>query len=100
MASISVNPEQLFAAGWSACFLSAIKLEAGKKRISLPAHVAIDAEVDLGTAQGNFVLAARPHVSLPGMEHQAAPALIDTAHQVCPYSRATRGNIDVTITVV
>ena len=93
------NPEQLFAAGWSTCFLSAIKLVAGKKRIALPPDVAVDAEVDLGTAQGTYGLAARLTVSLPGLERQAAQALVDAAHQVCPYSRATRGNIDVTVTV-
>jgi Ohr subfamily peroxiredoxin len=94
------NPEQLFAAGWSACFLSAIKLVAGKRKITLPEDVAIDAEVDLGLAHGNFGLAARLNVSLPGMERQAAQALVDAAHEVCPYSRATRGNIDVVLTVV
>ena len=93
------NPEQLFAAGWSTCFLSAIKLVAGKKRISLPADVAIDAEIDLGTTHGAFGLAARLDVSLPGMDRQAAQALVEAAHQVCPYSNATRGNIDVTLTV-
>src|SRR5437588_5410689 len=86
------NPEQLFASGWSACFLSAIKLVAGKKRVSLPADVAIDAEVDLGTTRANFGLAARLNISLPGMERRAAQALVDAAHQVCPYSNATRGN--------
>jgi len=94
------NPEQLFAAGWSTCFLSAIKLVAGKKRISLPADVAIDAEIDLGTTHGAFGLAARLNVSLPGMDRQAAQALVEAAHQVCPYSNATRGNIDVTLSVV
>ena len=94
------NPEQLFAAGWSACFLSAIKLIAGKKKLSLPADVAIDAEVDLGTTHGVFGLAARLNVSLPGIDRQAAQALVDAAHQVCPYSHATRGNVDVTITVI
>jgi lipoyl-dependent peroxiredoxin len=94
------NPEQLFAAGWSACFLSAIKIVAGKMKVALPADPAIDAEVDLGTAHGVFGLAARLNVSLPGMEHQAAEALVDAAHEVCPYSRATRGNINVSITVV
>jgi lipoyl-dependent peroxiredoxin len=94
------NPEQLFAAGWSACFLSAVKLVAGKKKIPLPAHVAIDAEVDLGLTRGAFGLAARLNVSLPGVDPEAAQALVDAAHQVCPYSLATRGNIDVTITVV
>ena len=94
------NPEQLFAAGWPACFLSAIKIVAGKMKVALPAGPAIDAEVDLGTAHGVFGLAARLKVSLPGMEHQAAEALVDAAHEVCPYSRATRGNINVSITVV
>jgi osmotically inducible protein OsmC len=94
------NPEQLFAAGWSACFLSAIKLVAGKRKITLPEDVAIDAEIDLGMTHGNFGLAARLNVSLPGMERQAAQALVDAAHQVCPYSRATHGNVDVTLKVV
>ena len=94
------NPEQLFAAGWSTCFLSAIKLVAGKTKISLPGDVAIDAEVDLGTTHGVFGLSARLNVSLPGMERHAAQTLVDAAHQVCPYSNATRGNIDVTLTVV
>jgi lipoyl-dependent peroxiredoxin len=94
------NPEQLFAAGWSACFLSAIKIVAGKMKVTLPADPAIDAEVDLSTAHGVFGLAARLNVSLPGMEHHAAEALVDQAHEVCPYSRATRGNINVAITVV
>ena len=94
------NPEQLFAAGWSTCFLSAIKLVAGKKKISLPADVAVDAEVDLGTTHGVFGLAARLNVSLPGMDRPAAQALVEAAHQVCPYSNATRGNVDVRLTVV
>jgi lipoyl-dependent peroxiredoxin len=94
------NPEQLFAAGWSACFLSAIKLVAGKTKVTLPADLAVDAEVDLGTTRGAYVLAARLNVSLPGLERRAAQALVDAAHQVCPYSNATRGNIDVTINVV
>ena len=94
------NPEQLFAAGWSACFLSAMRLAAGKMKIHLPADAAIDAEVDLGTTQGAYGLAARLNVSLPGMERQTAQALVDAAHQLCPYSLATRGNIDVAINVV
>jgi lipoyl-dependent peroxiredoxin len=94
------NPEQLFAAGWSACFLSSIKLVAGKTGVALPPDVAIDAEVDLGTNRGEFVLAARLNVSLPGMDRQAARALVDAAERVCPYSSATRGNIEVTIDVV
>jgi len=96
---VGTNPEQLFAAGWSACFLSAIKIVAGKMKVALPAAAAIDAEVDLGMVHGVFGLAARLNVSLPGMEHQAAEALVDQAHELCPYSRATRGNINVAITV-
>jgi osmotically inducible protein OsmC len=94
------NPEQLFAAGWSACFLSAMKLEAGKMKITLPAGTAIDAEVDLGTTGGAYGLAARLNVSLPGVERTVAEALLQAAHQVCPYSRATRGNIDVAINLI
>jgi lipoyl-dependent peroxiredoxin len=94
------NPEQLFAAGWSACFLSAIKLAAGKRKVALPAELAIDAEVDLGTARGAYGLAARLNVSLPGLEDEVAQALVDAAHQLCPYSNATRGNIEVAINVV
>jgi osmotically inducible protein OsmC len=93
------NPEQLFAAGWSACFLSAIKIVAGKMKVALPAEPAIDGEVDLGTAHGVFGLAARLNVTLPGMDQQTAEALVNQAHEVCPYSRATRGNINVAITV-
>jgi lipoyl-dependent peroxiredoxin len=94
------NPEQLFAAGWSACFLSAIKLAAGKAKVKLLSDVAINAEVDLGTTRGAYGLAARLNVSLPGMERQAAQALVDEAHQLCPYSNATRGNIEVAINLV
>jgi len=94
------NPEQLFAAGWSACFLSAIKIAAGKKKIALPADAAIDAEVDLGTTHGTYVLRARLNVSLPGLEREVAQALVDAAEQLCPYSNATRGNIEVAINLV
>src|ERR1700679_60586 len=80
------NPEQLFAAGWSACFISAMKIEAGKRKITLPADLAIDAEVDLGTTLGAYGLAVRLNVSLPGMDRDVAEALVQTAHQVCPYS--------------
>jgi Ohr subfamily peroxiredoxin len=94
------NPEQLFAAGWSACFLSALALVAGQKKISLPANRAIDAEVDLGTNEGGYVLRARLNVSLPGLEPNVAKALVDAAHQTCPYSKATHGNIDVAINLI
>ncbi|GLS15132.1 MULTISPECIES: organic hydroperoxide resistance protein [Hydrogenophaga] len=93
------NPEQLFAAGYSACFIGAIKAVAAKQKISVPADVAIDAEVDLGPVGQAYGIAARLTVHLPGMDRAAAQALVDTAHQVCPYSNATRGNIDVTITL-
>lgn len=94
------NPEQLFAAGWSACFIGAMKVVAGKMKVALPAGTAIDAEVDLGTSNGDYGLAGRLNVSLPGLDAQTARAIVDGAHQVCPYSRATRGNIDVAINVV
>lgn len=94
------NPEQLFAAGWSACFLSAMKVVAGKKKITLPSDTAVDAEVDLGLSHGNFQLAARLNVSLPGLDQKTAQELVEAAHQTCPYSRATRGNIDVELNVV
>jgi lipoyl-dependent peroxiredoxin len=97
---VGTNPEQLFAAGWSACFLSAIKLIAGKKRIALPSDTAIDAEVDLGLVQGVHNLAARLNVSLPGMEQETARSLVEAAHHVCPYSLATSGNIDVKTNVL
>jgi lipoyl-dependent peroxiredoxin len=94
------NPEQLFAAGWSACFLSAINLIAGKKKISLPAEVAVDAEVDLGTTNGGVGLAARLNVSIPGMDQETAQSLMEAASHVCPYSLATSGNIEVKYCVV
>jgi Ohr subfamily peroxiredoxin len=94
------NPEQLFAAGWSACFLSAIKIAAHKMKAGLPADAAIDAEVDLGQSGGAYQLAARLNVSLPGIEREVAERLVEAAHAQCPYSRATRGNIDVAINVV
>jgi len=97
---IGTNPEQLFAAGWSACFESAIGLVARKKKITLPADVAIDAEVDLNLADGGYFLRARLNVSLPGVERDVAQSLVDEAHEICPYSKATRGNIEVAINLV
>jgi Ohr subfamily peroxiredoxin len=94
------NPEQLFAAGWSACFLSALALVAGKMKIALPADRAIDTEVDLGTNEGGFVLRARLNVSLPGVDREVAKTLLDAAERTCPYSKATHGNIDVQINLV
>ena len=94
------NPEQLFAAGWSACFEGALGLVAQKMKVSLPAETAIDAEVDLCNDGKGFYLQARLNVSLPGLEPEVAQALVDAAHQTCPYSKATRGNISVAINLV
>jgi lipoyl-dependent peroxiredoxin len=94
------NPEQLFAAGWSACFIGAIGLAAGKMKVQLPPDLAVNAEVDLGTTDGAYFLQARLNVSIPGVEREVARALVDTAHQTCPYSKATRGNIGVEIHLV
>jgi Ohr subfamily peroxiredoxin len=94
------NPEQLFAAGWSACFEGAMGLAARKMKIALPADTAIDAEVDLNLADGAYFLGARLNISLPGLERDVAKALADAAHQTCPYSKAIRGNVDVEINIV
>ncbi len=94
------NPEQLFAAGWSACFIGALGLAARALHIALPQDVAVDAEVDLVTADGAYLLQARLNVSLPGIAPDTARALADAAHQTCPYSKATRGNIDVVINLL
>ena len=94
------NPEQLFAAGWSACFIGAMQLAAGKTKVTFPADAAVDAEVDLGKTGGAYFLQARLNVSLPGLVRDVAQALVDAAHQTCPYSKATRGNIDVAINLV
>jgi Ohr subfamily peroxiredoxin len=99
-AGTGTNPEQLFAAGWSACFIGAMGVAARKLKIALPADAAVNAEVDLGTTDGEYSLQARLNVSLPGLEPEAAQRLADAAHQICPYSKATRGNIPVTINVV
>jgi osmotically inducible protein OsmC len=94
------NPEQLFAVGWSACFLSAIKLVASKMKVKLPAETAIDPEVDLLNGDSGYFLKARLNVSLPGLDRQVAQSILEGAHQTCPYSKATRGNIDVAINLV
>ncbi len=94
------NPEQLFAAGYSACFLSAIKAVAGRMKLDLPADAAVHAEVDLGRVPVGYGIAARLNVSLPGMDPAQAQTLLDAAHKVCPYSNATRGDIDVKINLV
>jgi Ohr subfamily peroxiredoxin len=94
------NPEQLFAAGWSSCFLSAIKIVAAGNKVKLPPDVAVDAEVDLGTTGGHYFIQARLNVSLPGIDHETAQKLVDAAHLECPYSKATHGNIDVVTNLI
>jgi osmotically inducible protein OsmC len=94
------NPEQLFAAGWSACFISAMDVAARARNITLPTDRAVDAEVDLCLDDGAYSLQARLDVSLPGMDHAAAQALVAAGHEICPYSKATRGNIDVKVRLV
>jgi osmotically inducible protein OsmC len=94
------NPEQLFAAGWSACFEGAMGVAARKLKVALPAGTAIDTEVDLNQADDGYFLRARLNISLPGLASDVARALVDDAHQICPYSKATRGNIDVAINLV
>jgi Ohr subfamily peroxiredoxin len=94
------NPEQLFAAGWSACFIGAMGLAAGKLKVKLPADLAVDAEVDLANQDGQYFLQARLNVSLPGLDREVARQVVDTAHQTCPYSKLTRGNIEVELNLV
>jgi lipoyl-dependent peroxiredoxin len=94
------NPEQLFAAGWSACFIGAMKIAAGKMKVRVPADAAVDAEVDLCLTGDAYFLRARLNVSLPGLELEVAQALADAGHQTCPYSKATRGNLGVVINVI
>ena len=94
------TPEQLFAAGWSACFISAMGLVANKMKVQLPADVAIDAEIDLCNYGDTYFLRARLNVSLPGLEREVAQAIVDATHgETCAYSNATRGNVEVTLTV-
>lgn len=94
------NPEQLFAVGWSACFTSAMKIVAAQMKVRLPPDMATDAEVDLWAGADGYFLKGRLNVSLPGLERQVAQSILDGAHQTCPYSKATRGNIDVAINLV
>ena len=94
-AGTGTNPEQLFAAGWSACFIGALGRAARASGVALPADVAVDAEVDLGKSGDGFALQARLKISLPGLDPAVARAVVDGAHQLCPYSKATRGNIAV-----
>jgi Ohr subfamily peroxiredoxin len=97
---IGTNPEQLFAAGWSACFEGAMGIAASKGRITLPEDTAIDAEIDLCLDKGEFFLQARLIISLPGLDREIAWELIHSAEKTCPYSKAVKGNIDVEINLV
>ena len=94
------NPEQLFAVGWSSCFTSAIKLVASKMKVRLPPEIATDCEVDLCMGDEGYFLQARMNVSLPGVDREIGRSILEGAHQTCPYSKATRGNIDVEINLV
>jgi Ohr subfamily peroxiredoxin len=99
-AGTATNPEQLFAAGYSACFMGALKHVAGVKKVTVPADASINASIDIGPIPAGFGISARLAISLPGMDRAVAQDLVDTAHQVCPYSNATRGNIDVELTLI
>lgn len=92
---IGTNPEQLFAAGWSACFEGALGIAAKKFRVTLPAETAIDAEIDLQAEKGAYSLGARLNISLPGLDREVAEQLVNEAQQTCPYSKAIKGNVDV-----
>lgn len=94
-----VNPEQLFAAGYSACFLGALKFVAGQRKVAIPADAKIDGAVSIGPIPQGFGIQAALTISLPGFDRAQAQELIAAAHQVCPYSNATRGNIEVTLTL-
>ena len=94
------NPEQLFAAGYSACFIGALKFVAGQKKIALPADTSIDADVGIGQIPEGFGIKVAMAVKIPGRDRAKAEELVQAAHAVCPYSNATRGNIDVDLKVV
>lgn len=96
----ATNPEQLFAAGYSACFMGAIRHVAGQKKVTVPAEASIDASVDIGPIPQGFGIAVQMQISLPGLDRAVAQDLVDAAHIVCPYSNATRGNIEVVLTLV
>ena len=92
--------ENLFGAAWSACYMGAIELAASQRKITLPAGLAVDAEIDLNLDGGSFFLRARLNVSVPGVDREVAQELVDAAHKICPYSKATHGNIEVETTLV
>jgi len=97
---IGTNPEQLFAAGYSACFIGALKVVAAREKIALPADTSIEGHVGIGPLATGFGIEVELKISLPGVPREQAEALVQKAHTVCPYSNATRDNIDVTLTVV
>ena len=94
------NPEQLFAAGYSACFIGALKVVAGKMKLALPTDLSVAADVSIGPIPEGFGIQVALKISIPGLEHASAESLVQAAHQVCPYSNATRGNIEVTLNLV
>jgi Ohr subfamily peroxiredoxin len=94
------NPEQLFAAGYAACFIGALKFVAGSEKVALPSDTYINSEVSIGAIEGGFGIAVKLAVSLGDMDKSAAQELVNKAHQVCPYSNATRGNIEVELSVI
>lgn len=94
------NPEQLFAVGWSGCFLSAVKIVAAQMKVKLPPDVAIDPEVDLLMGDDGYSIQARLNVSLPGVDRQTGQAILEKAEQTCPYSKAIRGNIKAEVNLV
>lgn len=94
------NPEQLFAAGYAACFIGALKFVAGQEKITLPSDTYINSEVAIGAVEGGFGIAVKLAVSLGDMDKNEAQVMVDKAHQVCPYSNATRGNIDIVLSII
>ena len=98
--AVGTNPEQLFAAGYSACFIGAMKLIAGRMKVTLPADLSITANIGIGPIPAGFGIQADLKISVPGIERAVAEQIVAAAHEVCPYSNATRNNIDVTLTVV
>lgn len=94
------NPEQLFAAGYSACFIGALKFVAARGQVALPADTRIEGSVGIGPIPDGFGIQVELRIALPGVPREQAQSLVDQAHRVCPYSNATRGNIDVTLTLV
>ncbi len=98
--AVGTNPEQLFAAGYSACFIGAMKAVAGKLKVTLPAETSISADVGIGPIPAGYNIQVALTITVPGVDRALAQQVVDAAHQVCPYSNATRGNIDVTLTLV